>query len=397
MKFLLIFIDMLRPGLLSVYNSKNKENRIDKQLKQWGGTIYTNCYTPAPDTPRSNGCLWTSRYPKDNGCDNRLKYPHFFMKEECIDLFSVLNKTEEYQFNFYIHEATKNIGELPISVAEKGNYSGDIKLEEYLNGLTIEENSLTYFCLEDFHNVVTDCYAQKKHINLGYEKIGGALELIQKYLDIDTFDLTILFSDHGFKFRDELYWNNYYNQLNNDRTQIFMMLHKKGDKSIIYNKKLSTIMDIYPTICKYAGISVPNEIEGIDLFQEKEYPYLFIEDHKTFNAEMGQTIEFWAIKNKKGLACINCDKKWIADYEITEEEKKYYEDVLGDRASCFMENTKMRTVQKYYASCLVSCPQYYDGELRIIKKPFKEIVRSTISSVIKKMKDFWHFIKFDYH
>ena len=389
MKFLLIFIDMLRPNLLNVYDNKNRENRIDKQLKMWGGTVYTNSYTPAPDTPRSNGCLWTSRYPKDNGCDNRLKYPYFFKKEDCVDLLTLLKK-EGYQFNIYAHEATGKIGEFPISVSEIDNYSGDVKLEEYLKTLTIEKDSFTYFCLEDFHKVVTNCYAQKKYIDLGYEKIGGALELIQRYLDIDTFDLTIMFSDHGFKFRDEPYWNDYNYQLNNDRIQIFMMTHRKNEREIKYNNKLATIMDIYPTICNCAQIDIQYEIEGIDLFERKEYSSFFVEDHKTFNAELGQTIEFWAVVNKKGRACVNCDKSWVADYEMTEEEKKEYEDILTNKASCFAENTKMRTIQRYYDECLNSYAQYYDGELRTIKKPLDERFRGCILQGIKKLKRLKH-------
>ena len=53
MKFLLIFIDMLRPNLLNVYDNKNRENRIDKQLKMWGGySIYEQLYACARYTEK---------------------------------------------------------------------------------------------------------------------------------------------------------------------------------------------------------------------------------------------------------------------------------------------------------------------------------------------------------
>lgn len=53
MKFLLIFIDMLRPNLLNIYDNKNKENRIDRQLKMWGGySIYGLLYAGARYTKK---------------------------------------------------------------------------------------------------------------------------------------------------------------------------------------------------------------------------------------------------------------------------------------------------------------------------------------------------------
>lgn len=387
MKFLLIFVDMLRPALLNVYDERNKENRIDRQLREWGGTVYTRCYTPAPDTPRSLGCLWTSRYPKDNGCDNRLKYPYFFQKKECVDLLSILKKAG-YQFNFYMPESSRKIGGLPLAGMEGANYSGDVTLEEYLKTLVIEENSFTYFYLADFHKIVDNYFSQRKYIELGYEKIGKELEMIQQYLDIDTFDLTFLFSDHGMKFRDEVVcWNDHYDlQLNNDRIQITMITHQKNEKKIQYNNKLSTIMDIYPTICDYAHINIQHEIEGIDLFREEEYPYVFIEDHKTFNVELGQAIELWAIINEKGCACVNCDKQWVADYAITDEEKQRYENILSDRASGFTENTKMRSIQNYYNEDLIFCKQYADGEKMVPHKLLKDILLGFVSQVYRKLK-----------
>jgi len=83
MKVLLVFIDMMRTDLLSVYNQNVKDKTsFDLLLEKIGGCIYTNCYTPAPDTPRSLACLQTGLHPYFNGCNTRIKWPKYYVKEE---------------------------------------------------------------------------------------------------------------------------------------------------------------------------------------------------------------------------------------------------------------------------------------------------------------------------
>ena len=80
-----------------------------------------------------------------------------------------------YKFNFYIHEATRQIGELPLGIDSVGNYSNGKLLEEYLSGLEIEENSLTYISLEDYHAVMYDYTATPKAVQIGNDKIERSL------------------------------------------------------------------------------------------------------------------------------------------------------------------------------------------------------------------------------
>ena len=56
MKILAIFVDMLGADYLNVANPNAAQTDIDRMLLDIGGTFYTNCYTPAPDTPRSFAC-----------------------------------------------------------------------------------------------------------------------------------------------------------------------------------------------------------------------------------------------------------------------------------------------------------------------------------------------------
>ena len=58
-------------------------------------------------------------------------------------------------------------------------------------------------------------------------------------------------------------------------------------------------MDIMPTIIDKCGINVIESVAGKNLFKEDKYDYLMIEDHKTFDVSLGQTIERRGILNEK--------------------------------------------------------------------------------------------------
>ena len=89
MRILMVFIDMLRSELVF---STQADSQIMKTCRKIGGTLFEACYTPAPDTYRSMGALWSSCYPAENGCDNRCKRP-----------FEWLKKPEETFLEYLIH------------------------------------------------------------------------------------------------------------------------------------------------------------------------------------------------------------------------------------------------------------------------------------------------------
>jgi arylsulfatase A-like enzyme len=100
MKFLLIFIDALRPDMLKVYDNSMPETALDEIFKNLGGTIFTKCYTPAPDTTRSTACLWSSKYPMANGCNTRMKWAKYCMNSPEYSLFYLLRQ-QGYSFNVF--------------------------------------------------------------------------------------------------------------------------------------------------------------------------------------------------------------------------------------------------------------------------------------------------------
>ena len=83
---------MVRANRLSTFNEKANRNagaQIDEWLKAFGGEIYTNCFSPGPDTARAIATFTTGLPPRLNGCDIRLKWPRFFLKKKLETVFDL--------------------------------------------------------------------------------------------------------------------------------------------------------------------------------------------------------------------------------------------------------------------------------------------------------------------
>jgi hypothetical protein len=90
MKVLTIFIYMIRANRLSTFNEKViNDTPIDFAFKELGGTVYSNCFTPGPDTPRGISSYYSGKNPYFNGCNVRLKWPQFFLRDEFNTVFDL--------------------------------------------------------------------------------------------------------------------------------------------------------------------------------------------------------------------------------------------------------------------------------------------------------------------
>ena len=62
MKVLTVFIDMIRANRLSTFNADvAMDTPLDVAFKNLGGTVYTNCFVPGPDTPRGMSTFTLAR------------------------------------------------------------------------------------------------------------------------------------------------------------------------------------------------------------------------------------------------------------------------------------------------------------------------------------------------
>lgn len=381
MKILVLFIDMLRPNLLHTWNPAEPKTDLDDWIEKAGGTVYTRAYTPAPDTPRSQAAMWSSRYPKYNGCDVRTKYPMYNLNQPENNYLRVF-KDAGYQLNFFISEPDRLLGEIPEDFTDSCNYSKGGLLAEFLSSLTPENDSLTYIVFDDVHHAVNDYYSSKKAISFGARQVRRCLTLINKTLNLNTFDFILIYSDHGFCLQTER-MDSAFAQLGDGRCNVFLMTRKKGENTLTRDTRLHSVMDIGPTLCDVAGLEIPYDIDGFSLFSDITPEYLVINDHKTFAVSINQTIEYWAIYDKSGYVAVDCNLDWKAAFELTEEDINKYMSILQEKGDFFEENCQAAKIMNYYDRYISSSSIYFDGAPRRSHPSVDRWIKENIKRVAK--------------
>lgn len=348
MKILSIFIDMLRPNLMNIVDHDRPESPFDRYIREMGGNLFVNCHTPAPDTGRSLACLWSGKYPKNNGCDKRIKYPRFFLKDEHHFLKAL--QSRGYDLNFYVNPNEKELGVLPEGFESIGYHNSDMDLNAFTENLVVSEKSFTFISLTDFHWAIDDYGNIESGVQRGFQQVCNSLGLIQRNLNFDQFDLIVIFSDHGFKLAGEFQKQPKYKLLNADRSQIFMLTKTKGENNLTINSKFCSIMDLAPTFLEAAEVlSTETRLDGVSLFSPKSYDHLVLEDHLDFAPRINQVIELWAVRTGRGVYYRTLDRYIADEYEgFQSEEQISLDRLIADTSSFFAESLQEQHVLAEY-------------------------------------------------
>lgn len=388
----MVFLDMLRPNLLGLYNSLIKENSLDEELRLIGGELFINCFTPAPDSARSLACLWSGEYPLKNGCNTRIKYPKFFLDYRKENLLSFLRK-EGFKFNFFISPYELKLGEHPLEIKRDEFHDSNLGLEAFFKKASFPEKSFTFISLPDFHWALDDYGYSDKGVAVGHKKICSSLKIIRKNLDLDKFDIVVFFSDHGMKLKKEMKKEPRYKLLNRDRTNILLLLRFGGDNGLKKNDKLCSIMDIYPAIYyMISGKRQKEHMAGSPILGEKEYDFLVIEDHMNFSVQINQMIGIWAVIKKDGIYYRTLENYYFDNKENFRQSPQELDRLISSKSLFFEEHIKEKEVLNYYGSPLFSTtPFYTDGSKRrnnFFLKKIKMLKKTIAKSAIRLMEYF---------
>ena len=367
MKILLCFLDMLRPDLLGLYGN-TLHSEVDDFFQGLGGTIYQNCYSPGPDTPRSTGCLLTGCYPKNNGCDARVKYPKYFLHEKNLTFLDVL-KENNVNLRFYLDAYNREIGFLPEGFYEEEYLKGsDLTIQDYLDKYQVCDNSFTFLYFPDFHNIVMDNGYSAKTPKLGLKKVNDILKVLKNKGNLEQYDYCIFLSDHGYQLKKDLGRN----LLDSYRSQIFMFVHKNSDRGLIYDKKLRSIMDVAPSIVRL----FTNEnfsCDGKDLLLDESHEILLLEDHADFSVKVNQSIERYAVFTRTDRFFTDCSGIWTGTRELEQKEKNNFEILLEKTMTDYSRNRFLYDRLQIYNK-FIYIKTNSDGTIRkkSIKLKFKE-------------------------
>jgi arylsulfatase A-like enzyme len=368
MKILFIFWDMARVDLLNTYSKNNKKTSIDDFLNKIGGTLYTKCYTPAPDTPRSLACMQTGLYPSKNGCDSRIKWPKFFLNK-VPTIFDLINK-QNFEQLFYMTKIHHDVGPFKKDCEEYGKLYHDNKLfiNDVNDNLKTDKNLFTYISLQDYHWAIDDYGSNKRGVKKGQDQVVSYTNNFFKNVDIDAFDCIVTFSDHGHKMGHELLNENKLELLNGNRTQILMHIRMKNQMNLIVNNKLCSILDVYATLVDILKIKEDYLTDGISLLSKKEHENIVIEDHSNFDVSPFQGLSQWAYRKKNSLYMTNLEEDlYIKNGDIQKlniDHKKRLVNAIFCKSPKILEYQKKLKVLEFYKTLREADQFYSDGLAR---------------------------------
>ena len=303
MNILIFFGDMVRVNRLNIYNNDITDTPIDNVLRKLGGTFYDNCFTPAPDTPRSMACFFSGLLPKNNGCDTRTKWPGKFLSETNKSFLRVFQENG-FSLNSYVHAGFSDLF-FPRDVYDGMNQINDFqKFLEVVRENAQDSNNIFFVQNMDYHYCVDDLSASHKSETQGNKRVADSINRILESCEAESFDLIVIFSDHGCKLIGESQnWDSF---LDEDRTKILMFIHRKGDRGINKVSHLTSIVDLYPYLFREYfqdfGINAASLVfDGKSLNCPDSERLLFVEDHYNYSKGKGFSTSFGSLTNIWGV------------------------------------------------------------------------------------------------
>lgn len=342
MRILIIFIDMVRVDHLHLYNPKTSVSLLDKRLEELGGTIFKKCYSPGPDTPRSLACMQSGFYPHYNGCDTRIKWPKFFMKEGISTIWdhaankgwkvNLCCRKNECLTGFFKYEESSQINLFydPDSFFTNGDF---------------DDNSISFIGIPDMHTAINDYWATDFAIRKGNKIVDLYFDRYFTNYFLDKFDNVIIFSDHGLQMESEsLNMKSSLDLLNDGRNKLLLLMHKKGDVGIEIDNRLASITDLYATLESLIGCS--DFRQGYSLLESPKRTITHVEDHKEFTVYPEIMVKQWRIITNNFDVRTNI-KDTIID-KGTEHELKDVESYLSEYSPSYFDYMKQLKVLDYY-------------------------------------------------
>lgn len=303
MKILIVFIDMLRANRHFKNQLVIENTWFVKYLKNFGGVSYTNCFTQAPDTPRSLATFYSGLSPIENGCDIRYKWPGEYLESK-DDLFNFL-LTEGYYINCFSNPKERSIGLFPSTDSPNVIHNEEMDLSLFLQKIVLQKKHLTYIALPDFHWAIDDFGATVRGEKFGNSRVLSCMNILNRFGNVDKYDHVFFFSDHGFKFLSEFQSEQEFDFVNADRTNVIFHYRNSHDKYFSSNKELTTLTDFLPSFKRL--------IKNGSNFELPKRSYITVEDYYSIAAgDTGLNPSLWAYISDEMYLVFNKQK----DYKV---------------------------------------------------------------------------------
>ena len=374
MRVVLVFVDMLRRDL--VYSEKQfKNNEIANLLRGLGGTIFTNMWTPAPDTPRSLAVYYTGENPDNNGCDRRYKWPRYFLNKELGNIFQYVKKDTIRCFS---NPNEREIGLFPSELyCSQVTHNEDLDLSGYLEKQKQLNEYLDVICLPDLHWANDDLRYDERKIEKILKPVAESLQLVLNHYCKNDVDHIIIFSDHGFKYAHQLKQEEESKFLNADRSNVYFQ-HYQKNTNINVNQRLGSITGFRDFFYKL----ISGKVDYSSFYRDKVY----IEDFlSTGDAGVGSRPNIWARVDNLGYTAFQFSEIALLDSPDTSLEfQRFCDDPANwtSFASLSMElrlvarNRKLLTEKTTYTNGLIRQSSFFSKITKLYRSLRKALFQS---------------------
>ncbi len=369
MKVLTIFVDMIRANRLSTFNrEKSNKTPLDYAFEELGGTVYSNCFTPGPDTPRGMSSFLTGNDPFINGCNTRLKWPQFFLNKNQKSIFDIFLEND-YKIDSFSSPQERENGLFPENVANMDIHNDEYDLSDFLSKIELDKKHFIFLSLADFHSAFDDYGYNTNGEKKAYDLVKKSYDKIFEKFDKNDFDHIFIFSDHGFKFSLERKLQPDELLLNEDRTNCILLHRMKYQEELDVNDKLCSLSDFYATYQDILNLDIER---GFSFLSNKEREFVFIEEHLDFLPQLNQNIELWAVVSKKSIYLRTLSKCFLIDRasgKLNLTQIKRYENYL-------LKNTSFKKyIDEYdkifsYKKNILAKKNYASGKTRKPKSKY---------------------------
>jgi len=339
---------MIRPDRLTTFNLENKvKTPLDFAFQKLGGTVFTNCYSPGPDTPRGISSFLTGLDPYKNGCNTRLKWPQYFLNKKLKTIFDLFIENK-YRVDCYSPLTHQKLGIFPDHIAKMNIHNKDNKMDEYLSKIKLQNKHFIFIDIYDFHMGIDDFGASTHGEKKSYNIVKNSYDIIFKNLNKKDFDHIFIFSDHGFKFSAESKFEDKKMLVNRNRTNCMLIHRSKNQNKLEINDRLCSLSDLKPTfeeILTQSNNDIKYPING-----EKLREFVVIEDHINFNPSINQNIELWALVKKDYVYIRTLDEAVVLDSKnkiISTNINKYDDDILKQNSSFKIYSNEFEKIFHY--------------------------------------------------
>ena len=274
MRVLFLFIDALRANRLAAFNPDIAQPTLfDNYLHRNGFTVYRNCFTPCPDTYRSLAALMTGIEPWESACNcyNKPLNPYGLQYKT---IFDCLN---ERGFSFSLFHSHSEPFVFPPFI-QKYLYDGCV-LSDFIKQVPSHDNHFTWIGLLDFRKASYFTKYNARKEPFWFQRLDKALSNLETSF-LDSYDHVFLFSDHGVMLSNDIKKVDGvpYPFLSENRTQLVMAHHVKGQRETLFRDKLCSMTDIFPTLLHILDGKEDKNSSGFSLLSDKCREFVMVED-----------------------------------------------------------------------------------------------------------------------